>query len=182
MCCDIVFVKQPSGDASVLCQDQIHGGQDLDSAMRDVAQVSDGSGDNVEHRLDGLDLERIRFHDHVIDLGPGAGIHGGKIVAEGPPSEILKSGSLTARYLSGELQIMPLKRREGNGKSILLNGASGNNLRNVSVEFPLGKLICVTGVSGSGKSTLINETLYPILNQYFYRSHGRPLPYKSGKA
>lgn len=130
----------------------------------------------VEH-----DKETIMAADHVIDLGPGAGIHGGKIVAEGAPSEILKSGSLTARYLSGELQIMPLRRREGNGKAILLNGATGNNLRNVSVEFPLGKLICVTGVSGSGKSTLINETLYPILNQYFYRSHGRPLPYKSVK-
>jgi len=130
----------------------------------------------VEH-----DKETIMAADYVIDLGPGAGIHGGKIVAAGTPDEIMKSNSLTARYLSYDLQILPGKRRSGNGKFIQLKGANGNNLKQVSVEFPLGKLICVTGVSGSGKSTLINETLYPVLSHHFYRSHTRPLPYKSIK-
>ncbi|MFN8153670.1 MAG: excinuclease ABC subunit UvrA [Bacteroidia bacterium] len=130
----------------------------------------------VEH-----DKETILAADHIIDLGPGAGIHGGKIVASGDAKAICKADSLTAHYLSGKISIHHGNRREGNGKSLKLSGAKGNNLQDVSVDFPLGKLICVTGVSGSGKSTLINETLYPILNQYFYRSQQKPLPYKSIK-
>src|SRR5690606_1967057 len=112
----------------------------------------------VEH-----DTDMIVRADHVIDIGPAAGKHGGQIVSEGSPAEILKHHTLTASYLNGEKRIeIPTKRREGNGKSIKLSGATGNNLKNVSIEIPLGKLVCVTGVSGSGKSTLINETLYPI--------------------
>ncbi len=128
----------------------------------------------VEH-----DKETILEADHVIDLGPGAGIHGGRIVAQGTATDIIASQSLTGRYLSGELTIPKPKRRKGNGLFIKLKGANGNNLKSVNAEFPLGTFICVTGVSGSGKSTLINETLYPILNQHFYRSHQKPLPYKS---
>ncbi|CAN5372686.1 excinuclease ABC subunit UvrA [soil metagenome] len=130
----------------------------------------------VEH-----DRETIMAADHVIDIGPGAGVHGGKIVASGKPEDMLHADTLTGKYLSGELQIKFGERRLGNGKVLQLTGASGNNLKNVSADFPLGKLICVTGVSGSGKSTLINETLYPILNQHFYRSLTRPLKYKSIK-
>lgn len=130
----------------------------------------------VEH-----DKETIMSADYVIDLGPGAGVHGGKIVAQGTAQEISHSGSLTGKYLSGEMAIRHGKRRKGNGKFIKLNGATGNNLKNADASFPLGTFICVTGVSGSGKSTLINETLYPILNQHFYRSGTRPLPYKSIK-
>ena len=130
----------------------------------------------VEH-----DKETIMAADHIIDLGPGAGIHGGKIVASGNAQSICKADTLTANYLSGKIIIKHGQRRAGNGKTIKLTGAKGNNLQDVSVEFPLGKLICVTGVSGSGKSTLINETLYPILNQHFYRSQQKPLPYKQIK-
>ncbi|MEO7087770.1 MAG: excinuclease ABC subunit UvrA [Bacteroidia bacterium] len=131
----------------------------------------------VEH-----DKEMILAADYVVDVGPLAGVHGGEIVAAGTPTEILKSNSLTSQYLNNRKQIrIPEKRREGNGEKIILKEASGNNLKNVSVEFPLGKLICVTGVSGSGKSTLINETLYPILSKYFYNSEKNPLPYKSIK-
>jgi excinuclease ABC subunit A len=119
--------------------------------------------------------------DHVIDIGHGAGIHGGRIVASCKPEDIAKHDSLTAKYLSGEIQIKFGERRKGNGYSIELTGCKGNNLKNINVSFPLGKLICVTGVSGSGKSTLINETLYPILNQHFYRSHQKPLAYKTVK-
>ncbi len=129
----------------------------------------------VEH-----DKEMILAADHVIDIGPKAGVHGGKIIAQGTPKEILKFDTLTAAYINGAKEIkIPSERRKGNGKSLVLKGASGNNLKNVSVEFPLGKLICVTGVSGSGKSTLVNETLYPILNKHFYRSEKKPMPYKS---
>lgn len=128
----------------------------------------------VEH-----DKETILAADHIIDLGPGAGIHGGKIVASGNATQLCKADTLTAQYLSGKMVIPHGIRRKGNGKFIQLNGAKGNNLKDVSVEFPLGKLICVTGVSGSGKSTLINETLYPIINHHFYRSQQRPLPYKN---
>jgi excinuclease ABC subunit A len=117
--------------------------------------------------------------DHVIDLGPGAGIHGGKIVVSGTADQVAKGDTLTAKYLSGSLSIPPGKNRKSNGKSIVLKGARGNNLKNTDAEFPLGILICVTGVSGSGKSTLINETLYPILNQHFYQSNKKPLPYAS---
>jgi excinuclease ABC subunit A len=129
----------------------------------------------VEH-----DKEMILAADHVIDIGPAAGIHGGKIIAQGTPKEILKFHTLTSDYINGIKEIsIPKEYRKGNGKSLILKGAKGNNLKDVSVEFPLGKLICVTGVSGSGKSTLINETLYPILNKHFYRSEKKPMPYKS---
>ena len=128
----------------------------------------------VEH-----DKDMIEHADFVIDIGPGAGRHGGQIVSEGTFAELKTHDTLTADYLTGKKNIeVPKKRREGNGKFIKLKGASGNNLKNVSVEFPLGKMICVTGVSGSGKSTLINETLYPILNEYIYRGVKKPMPYK----
>jgi excinuclease ABC subunit A len=129
----------------------------------------------VEH-----DKEMILAADHVLDIGPAAGIHGGQVIAQGTPKEILKFHTLTADYINGEKEIkIPSQRRKGTGKSLFLKGATGNNLKNISVELPLGKLICVTGVSGSGKSTLINETLYPILNKHFYRSEKKPMPYKS---
>jgi excinuclease ABC subunit A len=128
----------------------------------------------VEH-----DKEMMLNADYVVDLGPYAGRHGGKIMGAGKPDEIVKGDSLTSKYLRGEMKIeVPQARRPGSGKSIILKGCSGNNLKNVTTEFPLGKLICVTGVSGSGKSTLINETLQPILSQRFYRSVKDPLPYK----
>lgn len=127
----------------------------------------------VEH-----DKDTILAADYVIDIGPGAGRLGGKIVAAGTPDEILANGSITAEYLNGKREIaIPKKRRPGNGKVLKLSGACGNNLQNVSVKFPLGKLISVTGVSGSGKSTLINETLYPILNHHFFRAIKEPLKY-----
>jgi len=127
----------------------------------------------VEH-----DRDMMLQADYLIDMGPLAGIHGGEIVAAGLPSEVLKHNTLTSQYLTGKRKIeVPLKRRDGNGKSLTIRGASGNNLKNIDVEFPLGKLICVTGVSGSGKSTLINETLQPILSQYFYKSLLDPLAY-----
>jgi len=128
----------------------------------------------VEH-----DKDMILVADHVIDIGPKAGRFGGKIISEGTPQEILKHDTITAQYLNGKMAIeVPTTRREGNGKILKLSGATGNNLKNVSVEFPLGKLICVTGVSGSGKSTLINETLYPILNTHFFNAVKKPQPYK----
>ncbi|MFT7900612.1 excinuclease ABC subunit UvrA [Tenacibaculum ascidiaceicola] len=128
----------------------------------------------VEH-----DEDMIKNADFVLDIGPGAGRHGGEIVSEGNFDELKSHDTLTADYLSRRKEIeVPKKRREGNGKTISLKGASGNNLKNVSVEFPLGKMICVTGVSGSGKSTLINETLYPILNAHIYRAVKKPMPYK----
>ncbi|MCZ8145887.1 excinuclease ABC subunit UvrA [Flavobacterium sp.] len=128
----------------------------------------------VEH-----DKDMIEEADYVIDIGPKAGRFGGQIISKGTPKELLNETTITAQYLSGEMAIeVPKKRREGNGKTIKLVGASGNNLKNVTAEFPLGKLICVTGVSGSGKSTLINETLYPILNAHIYDGVKRPMPYK----
>ncbi|OFX29717.1 MAG: excinuclease ABC subunit A [Bacteroidetes bacterium GWF2_42_66] len=128
----------------------------------------------VEH-----DKDMMLHADYVIDMGPYAGRHGGEVVAAGTPEEILKAGTLTADYLNGKLQIaVPGKRREGNGKSIKLINCTGNNLKNVTVEFPLGKLVCVTGVSGSGKSSLINGTLQPILSQHFYKSLKDPLLYE----
>jgi len=131
----------------------------------------------VEH-----DKEMIERADFVLDIGPGAGIHGGEIVSEGTFQELKQHKTLTADYLNGTRKIeVPLKRRKGNGHKIVITGATGNNLKNLTIEFPLGQLICVTGVSGSGKSTLINETLYPILNQYIYRGVKKPMPYKSIK-
>ena len=128
----------------------------------------------VEH-----DKDMIEHADFVFDIGPGAGVHGGEIVSEGTYQEIKEHSTLTADYLGGRRQIeVPKNRRKGNGKSIKISGASGNNLKNVTAEFPLGKMICVTGVSGSGKSTLINETLYPILNKHIYRGVKEPMPYK----
>jgi len=129
----------------------------------------------VEH-----DQETILSADWVIDIGPGAGIHGGRIVAQGTPDEIMKSDQLTGQYLNGKRKInIPAVRREGNGKKVILKGATGNNLRNINLTLPLGKLICITGLSGSGKSSLINETLYPILSHHFYKSETKPLPYSS---
>jgi excinuclease ABC subunit A len=131
----------------------------------------------VEH-----DKDMILEADYVIDMGPSAGVHGGEVVAHGKPQELLKTNTLTASYLNGEKGILvPEKRRDGNGKILSIIGASGNNLQNVSVDFPLGKLICVTGVSGSGKSTLIGETLYPVLNKHFFRAKKHPMPFKEIK-
>jgi excinuclease ABC subunit A len=129
----------------------------------------------VEH-----DKEMMLAADHILDLGPGAGRLGGELVAEGSPDAILSMNSPTASYLNGsESMRLPEKRRTGNGSKLIIKGASGNNLRNVSVEFPLGLFICVTGVSGSGKSTLINDTLHPILSSKLHRSFKEPLKYKS---
>lgn len=129
----------------------------------------------VEH-----DKDMMLAADYVIDMGPKAGRMGGEVVFAGTPREMLQTHTLTSQYLNGERGIeVPAKRREGNGHSLWLRGAKGNNLKNVNVEFPLGKLICVTGVSGSGKSTLINETLQPILSQRFYHSLQDPLEYGS---
>lgn len=131
----------------------------------------------VEH-----DKEMMMAADHIIDLGPGAGIHGGKIVAEGSPEVFMQQTSLTAQYLDREKDILiPAVRRKGNGKEIVITGATGNNLKDITVSFPLGTLICVTGVSGSGKSSLINNTLYPLMQNYFYSSLKKPLPYKKIK-
>ncbi|MEP6712522.1 MAG: excinuclease ABC subunit UvrA, partial [Ferruginibacter sp.] len=131
----------------------------------------------VEH-----DKDIMLAADHLVDIGPKAGLHGGHIVIAGTPAEVLKSNSETAQYLSGKKKIaVPLEIRKGNGKFIELKGAVGHNLKNVSVKFPLGKLILVTGVSGSGKSTLINETLYPLLSTYCYNSKALPLAYKNIK-
>lgn len=128
----------------------------------------------VEH-----DKDMILESDHVLDIGPRAGKHGGEILWQGNPKDIKKAKTITADYLNGTKTIeIPKERRKGNGKKITLKGASGNNLKNVNLEIPLGKLVVVTGISGSGKSSLINGTLYPILNQHFYRSVKEPLPYK----
>lgn len=128
----------------------------------------------VEH-----DKDMIERADYVIDIGPKAGRFGGQIISKGTPKELLKENTITAQYLNGKMKIeVPKNRREGNGKTIKLSGATGNNLKNVSIEIPLGKLVCVTGVSGSGKSTLINETLYPILNTHFFNAVKKPQPYK----
>ncbi len=131
----------------------------------------------VEH-----DKDMIERADHVIDIGPHAGKHGGEIISEGTPEEIKKHNTITASYLNGTMEIeVPKQRRKGNGKFITLIGATGNNLKNVTVKIPLGKMIAVTGVSGSGKSTLINETLYPIMNAFYFNGVKVPMPYKSIK-
>jgi len=145
----------------------------LINALKDLV-TSDNSVLVVEH-----DKDIMLQSDYIIDLGPGAGEHGGKIVAEGTPKQFLKQNTITANYLSGKSKVqLPKKRRKGNGNKLKLIGASGNNLKNVSIEIPLGTFICVTGVSGSGKSTLINETLYPILNHHIFRAKKKPLAYK----
>ena len=129
----------------------------------------------VEH-----DQDMMENADYIVDIGPRAGINGGEVVFQGTPREMLSHQTITSQYLNGHLKIdIPSERRPGNGKSLWIRGASGNNLKNIDVEFPLGKLIVVTGVSGSGKSTLINETLQPILSQHFYRSLKAPMPYSS---
>ncbi|MPS72755.1 MAG: excinuclease ABC subunit UvrA [Chryseobacterium sp.] len=129
----------------------------------------------VEH-----DKDMILEADHVLDIGPKAGKFGGEILWQGHPKDIKKANTITADYITGKRKIeIPAKRRKGNGKSIVLKGATGNNLKNVTLEIPLGKLVVVSGISGSGKSSLINGTLYPILNRHFYRAIQEPLPYKS---
>ena len=126
------------------------------------------------------DKDMMLAADYVVDLGPKAGRLGGEVVFQGTPQKMMQTHTLTSQYLNGERCIdVPQKRRSGNGKKLIIRGASGNNLKHIDVEFPLGKLICITGVSGSGKSTLINETLQPILSQKFYRSLQDPLPYDS---
>lgn len=128
----------------------------------------------VEH-----DKDMILNADYVIDMGPAAGLYGGKVVAQGTAEDILKADSLTAAYLNGKKEVtVPEKRREGNGHSLSLKGATGHNLKNVDIDIPLGKLVLVTGVSGSGKSSVITNTLYPILNHHFFRAKAKPLPYK----
>lgn len=128
----------------------------------------------VEH-----DRDMIERADHVIDIGPKAGRHGGEIISEGTPKDLKKHHTLTADYITGVKEIkVPKKRRKGNGEKIILSGCTGNNLKNITVEFPLGKMIGVTGVSGSGKSTLINETLYPIMNAHYFNGVKKPMPYK----
>ncbi|TGE26476.1 excinuclease ABC subunit UvrA [Hymenobacter metallicola] len=129
----------------------------------------------VEH-----DKDMIMNADYVLDIGPGAGIHGGSIVAHGSPTEIFQSGSLTSQYLSGQKHIeLRRQKRKGDGGQLVLKGATGHNLKSVTAKFPLGKLVAVTGVSGSGKSSLIHDTLYPILNQHFFNAKRDPLPYQS---
>ncbi len=127
----------------------------------------------VEH-----DKDMMLESDYIVDMGPGAGRHGGHVVASGTPAELLKSDSVTARYLQGKIGLdIPSTRRAGTGEQLILKGAHGNNLKNVTVAFPLGTLIVVTGVSGSGKSTLIHETLFPLLNREFYNSKKEPMPF-----
>ena len=131
----------------------------------------------VEH-----DKDMMLEADEVVDIGPGAGRHGGQIVAKGTPKDFLKLGSSTADYLNGKRKIeIPEKRRNTNGKWLELYGASGHNLKNVDLKLPLGNLILVTGVSGSGKSTLIHETLYPLIRKHLYKSRQEPLPFKKGE-
>jgi excinuclease ABC subunit A len=131
----------------------------------------------VEH-----DKDMMVNADYIVDIGPGAGRHGGRVIAADAPKQFLKNGGTTARYLNGALKIaVPTERRKGNGKKITLRGATGNNLKKVTLKLPLGKMICVTGVSGSGKSTLIHRTLYPLLAQHLYRSQTTPDPYTSIK-
>ncbi|OBX22098.1 MULTISPECIES: excinuclease ABC subunit UvrA [Bizionia] len=131
----------------------------------------------VEH-----DKDMIEHADYVIDIGPRAGKYGGEIISIGTPAELKTHNTLTADYLNGKKEIeIPEKRREGNGKTLSLKGCTGNNLKNVSIDIPLGKMVGVTGVSGSGKSTLINETLYPIMNAYYFNGVKKPMPYKSIK-
>ncbi|WP_268122920.1 excinuclease ABC subunit UvrA [Roseivirga pacifica] len=146
----------------------------LINALRDLRDIGN-TIIVVEH-----DKDMMLASDHIIDIGPGAGRHGGTVVASGTPEEFLEQNGVTAQYLKGTRNIdVPKGRRKGNGNSIELKGAKGNNLKNVDLTLPLGQMICVTGVSGSGKSTLIHDTLFPILNHHFFRSKRAPLPYDS---
>ncbi len=150
--------------------------QQLISALKNLRNIGN-SVLVVEH-----DKDIMLAADYLIDIGPKAGFHGGRIVAQGKPDALLKLDTLTSSYLNGHTKIdVPSERRKGNGKAIEIKGAKGNNLKNVDAKFPLGKFIVVTGVSGSGKSTLINETLYPILSKHAYGSKGVPMEYKSVK-
>ncbi|TRX35696.1 excinuclease ABC subunit UvrA [Flavobacterium restrictum] len=150
--------------------------RDNEKLIRSLEQLRDigNSVIVVEH-----DKDMIESADYVIDIGPKAGKYGGEIISIGTPAETLASNTITAQYLNGKMKLeIPEKRREGNGKFLKLTGATGNNLKNVTIDLPLGKMICVTGVSGSGKSTLINETLYPILNAFYFNGVKIPKPYK----
>lgn len=129
----------------------------------------------VEH-----DKDMMLESDYIVDIGPGAGRHGGSIVGQGTPEEFLKNNSTTAKFLSGDTNIeVPKQRRKGNGNTLVIKGANGNNLKNVTLKLPLGKMIAISGVSGSGKSTLIHETLFPILNRHFFNSKREPMPFKA---
>ena len=146
----------------------------LINALKDLRDIGN-SVIVVEH-----DRDMILAADHIVDMGPGAGSKGGEVVASGTPLEVMQQASITADYLRGKKEVpVPIKRRQGNGQALILRGASGNNLKNVDLLLPLGKLICVTGVSGSGKSSLINETLYPLLSRHFHRSEKPSLPHES---
>ncbi len=150
--------------------------QRLIEALRDLSEIGN-TVLVVEH-----DKEIMMASDYLIDLGPGAGKYGGELVAEGRPEDFLNKNTLTSFYLNEKKKIeIPKSRRKGNGHFLELKGATGNNLKKVNLKIPLGMLICVTGVSGSGKSTLINETLYPVLRQHFYKSRQKPLPFESIK-
>jgi excinuclease ABC subunit A len=150
--------------------------RDNEKLIRSLKDLRDGGNSVivVEH-----DKDMMLESDYIIDIGPGAGRHGGHVVAAGKPKDFLKIGSITANYLSGKLNIpVPKERSKGNGKKLVLKGASGHNLKGETLEIPLGTFTCVTGVSGSGKSSLISYTLYPILNAYFYNGQRKPLAYK----
>ena len=150
--------------------------RDNEKLIRSLKDLRDGGNSVivVEH-----DKDMMLESDYIIDIGPGAGRHGGHVVAAGKPKDFLKIGSITANYLSGKLNIpVPKERSKGNGKKLVLKGASGHNLKGETIEIPLGTFTCVTGVSGSGKSSLISYTLYPILNAHFYNGQRKPLAYK----
>jgi excinuclease ABC subunit A len=150
--------------------------RDNEKLIRSLKDLRDGGNSVivVEH-----DKDMMLESDYIIDIGPGAGRQGGHVVAAGKPKDFLKIGSITANYLSGKLNIpVPKERSKGNGKKLVLKGASGHNLKGETIEIPLGTFTCVTGVSGSGKSSLISHTLYPILNAHFYNGQRRPLTYK----
>jgi excinuclease ABC subunit A len=150
--------------------------RDNEKLIRSLKDLRDGGNSVivVEH-----DKDMMLESDYIIDIGPGAGRQGGHVVAAGKPKDFLKIGSITANYLSGKLNIpVPKERSKGNGKKLVLKGASGHNLKGETIEIPLGTFTCVTGVSGSGKSSLISHTLYPILNAHFYNGARRPLAYK----